>query len=89
MHMNHRPIVPVKNAAEMAYEKVTAISLHTSPSILSRLDAREIFKNLIIEKFIGSRSVHLNSVQKSVTRKNGKKNFTVVGTGFQNEIHAE
>lgn len=44
MHMNHRPIVPVKNAAEMAYEKVTAISLHANPSILSRLDASEIFR---------------------------------------------
>lgn len=41
--MNHRPIVPVRNAAEMAYEKVMAISLHARPSILSRLDAREIF----------------------------------------------
>lgn len=43
MHINHRPIVPVKNAADMAYEKVMAISLHANPSILSRLDASEIF----------------------------------------------
>lgn len=45
MHMNHRPIVPVRNAAEIAYKNVVAISLHANPSILSRFVARDTFRD--------------------------------------------
>lgn len=43
MHINQRPIVPVKNAANVADKNVANNSLHADPSILSRLVANEIF----------------------------------------------
>lgn len=85
MHMNHRPIVPVRNAAEVAYKKVAASSLHANPSSLSRLDAKEIF----LKKQWLNQVVLIGTHLDIVTRKNGRKNFAVVGTGFQNDSNAE
>lgn len=44
MHMNHRPIVPVRNAADIAYRNVTARSRQANASMLSCLVAREIYR---------------------------------------------